>query len=208
MVIAPILAGANGCANKSESSGPPGKTSQASNTVGMGNGLNCELKGGKSPCTDDKAIAEQVKRRQAAEAMERRREDEANARKAEADRKAQQSKMQQFSPYMCKEGGGGFIGFWSSVATMRVGSLMEYCSELEDDLSRPANVEKAGSGGCVWKGKEYQVGESIRSQRDGRILSSDLFINGQSFDNFVNGAPGPWQGCDCGTSSGPHWGCV
>lgn len=37
-------------------------------------------------------------------------------------------------------------------------------------------------------------------------MSSDLKVFGQDF-GALSGKPGPWQGCDCGSSSG-KWGCI
>lgn len=70
----------------------------------------------------------------------------------------------------------------------------------------PSGSSGTTTGGCVWQGRQYRPGDKIRSSVDGTIVSSELEINGQSFET-LSGQSGPWQGCDCLTSS-QHWGCV
>lgn len=83
-------------------------------------------------------------------------------------------------------------------------------SAQADELPTSNDVSEATSGsrtgGCVWKNRSYQPGDKIRSMTDGTILSEDLFINGENFGD-LSGQSGPWQGCDCSSSSG-KWGCV
>ncbi len=111
-----------------------------------------------------------------------------------------------FKPWMCKQGGGGFVGFWSGVATGRAGKLMDYCRRLESDEPSTAQSSDTDSGGgCVWKGQAYGPGQSIY-HTDGEIRSSDLTIHGDSFET-LSGRSGPWQQCQCSSSSGT-WGCV
>ncbi|WP_156383019.1 hypothetical protein [Rhizobium sp. Root483D2] len=167
------------------------------------NRLNCELKNGSTGCSDDRKLAADVKRKRIAEAKESARVAAEAKQRQEATAKA---KSVEFQPWMCQEGGGGFIGVLKGVGTGTLGAMADYCRALEADVSRTADNENSGSGGCVWKGREYQPGDSIRSANVGRILSSDLFIHGQSFGS-LSGQSGPWQGCDCGSNSG-KWQCV
>lgn len=69
-----------------------------------------------------------------------------------------------------------------------------------------AAAEDFSRHGCVWQGRIYQPGDSIRAQSHGEILASELMIYGDSFES-LSGVSGPVQGCDCSSSSG-HWGCV
>lgn len=69
-----------------------------------------------------------------------------------------------------------------------------------------AEAQDLSRHGCVWKGRVYQPGDSIRWQSDGEILASDLLVYGDTFES-LSGMSGPVQGCDCSSSSG-HWGCV
>lgn len=113
-----------------------------------------------------------------------------------------------FKPHMCKsiaEGGSGFFSFYGSLATFQLGKLMAYCRNLE---SREQSTASSGGeqGGCVWKGRSYGPGQSIYASQVGRIVSSDLTIYGESFE-ALSGASGPWQQCQCSSSSG-KWGCV
>jgi hypothetical protein len=112
-----------------------------------------------------------------------------------------------FKPWMCKQGGGGFVGFWSGVATGRAGKLMDYCRRIEGggQSTAQSSDSDSDSGGCVWKGRSYGPGESIY-HTDGEIRSSDLTIHGDSFET-LSGRSGPWQQCQCSSSSGT-WGCV
>lgn len=114
-----------------------------------------------------------------------------------------------FNPSMCKsmaEGGTGFFSFYGSLATGRLGKLMDYCREIEDGGNDVADSSDGESGGgCVWKGRNYGPGESIY-HTNGPIHSSDLYIHGQSFQS-LSGRSGPWQQCQCSSSSG-QWGCV
>jgi hypothetical protein len=71
--------------------------------------------------------------------------------------------------------------------------------------SLPGSTSTSGFQGCVWKGRAYAVGASIY-HTEGRIMSSDLRINGQDFGS-LSGRAGPWQQCECSTSS-RRWGCV
>jgi len=113
-----------------------------------------------------------------------------------------------FKPHMCKsiaEGGSGFFSFYGSLATGQLGKLTAYCRSLE---SRQQSTASSGGeqGGCVWKGRSYGPGQSIYASQVGRIVSSDLTIYGESFQT-LSGASGPWQQCQCSSSSG-KWGCV
>jgi len=86
-----------------------------------------------------------------------------------------------------------------------------YCAYAPLDIVKvePEPVQStpvSSGGGCEWKGRNYSPGDSIHYQSDGQILSSDLFVFGKNFGN-LSGKSGPWQLCECSTSSG-HWGCV
>lgn len=110
-----------------------------------------------------------------------------------------------FKPWMCKQGGGGFVGFWSGVATGRAGRLMDYCRRIDGGEEATAQSSGEEGGGCVWKGRSYGPGESIY-HADGPIRSSDLTVHGDTFEQ-LSGRSGPWQQCQCSSSSGT-WGCV
>ncbi len=114
-----------------------------------------------------------------------------------------------FNPSMCKsiaEGGTGFFAFYGSLATGNLGKLGDYCRSLDNQRAQSTPVQSSEQGnGCVWKGQSYGPGESI-FHTDGQILSSDLTVYGENFGS-LSGKSGPWQQCQCGTSSG-KWGCV
>lgn len=65
--------------------------------------------------------------------------------------------------------------------------------------SVPADVL---GGGCEYQGRDYGPGESVYSPID----SDSLFVFGERFSDLA-GRSGPWQQCQCSSSSG-HWGCV
>lgn len=121
----------------------------------------------------------------------------------------------QFSPAMCRsiaQGGVGFFAFYGTLLTGNLGKLGEYCENLEREAAQQAAPSSSSSGtggsgiaGCVWKGRAYPVGSSIYHTQ-GRILSSDLRVNGQDF-GALSGRAGPWQWCECQSSS-RKWGCV
>lgn len=114
-----------------------------------------------------------------------------------------------FKPHMCKsiaEGGTGAFAVYRSLATFQFGKLMTYCRNLESREQSTAGSSGDEQGGCVWKGRSYGPGQFIYASSVGRIVSSDLTIYGESFET-LSGASGPWQQCQCSSSSG-KWGCV
>lgn len=90
-----------------------------------------------------------------------------------------------------------------------------YCAQATEAHNSAAETRKlqptyssptpGSGGGCEWKGRNYSPGQSIY-HTEGPIYSSDLFIFGENFETR-SGKSGPWQQCECSTSSG-HWGCV
>lgn len=114
-----------------------------------------------------------------------------------------------FNPSMCKsiaEGGTGFFAFYGTLATGQLGNLGKYCDSLNNQPQQStAQSSQEENGGCVWKGRNYGPGESIYHS-SGPIMSSDLSVYGDSFDSLT-GKSGPWQQCQCSSSSG-KWGCV
>ncbi|VDC32933.1 hypothetical protein [Pseudogemmobacter humi] len=77
----------------------------------------------------------------------------------------------------------------------------------EDIVLTPVTPQGSSSsggsgGGCVYQGREYGPGESVYSP----INSDSLFVFGKRFSDLA-GSSGPWQQCQCSSSSG-HWGCV
>lgn len=122
-----------------------------------------------------------------------------------------------FSPEQCRdEAGAHRVGeAWGLILSGRLGDLRAYCDAIDPSgaAGQPAGTGASPSdsggdvlgGGCVWKGQEYGPGQSIR-YTDGQIMSSDLSVFGQDFYELT-GKEGPWQGCDCGSSSGT-WQCI
>ncbi len=96
---------------------------------------------------------------------------------------------------------------WAYCAEWTRKNVLEANAEPYDSPQVPlkSSAPQPG-GGCEWKGRNYSPGDSIHYQSDGQILSSDLFVFGENFGN-LSGKSGPWQLCECSTSSG-HWGCV
>lgn len=112
------------------------------------------------------------------------------------------------APREFKTGPAGVAQVWTSILT---GDFPDYMAdakaarEAEASADAEPSPDEATGEGCVWKGRAYSQGQSIYYTQ-GPIYSRDLLINGQSFE-ALSGEPGPWQQCQCSSSSG-HWGCV
>ena len=205
LVTLPLTLGLTGCPPK-----PTNDTPSSSEVVPMartftGNKLNCELKNGPTGCVDEAELVAKAKAEREAQARVK----DPNASEVDVSKPA--AKVE-FNPGMCKaiaDGGTGFFAFYGTLLTGRLSELNKYCTELAADLNSPSDfpntTQAGGFAGCVWKGRAYTPGESI-FYSEGRILSKDLSINGQSFE-ALSGKSGPWQQCECSTSS-KHWGCV
>lgn len=135
-----------GCGNKngattSASQGTPAASVQSDN------GLNCELKNGPTGCVDDKAQTAEAKRQQDAKAA-------AMATPEAQPKQPQHVAEADFQPWMCKQGGGGFFGFWSSAFTANLDNLMEYCRQIEAPAqastvaSDDTGIDKSGTWTC------------------------------------------------------------
>lgn len=116
-----------------------------------------------------------------------------------------------FDPADCQRSGFAAVGMVNGLFySGQLGAFQAFCKAQEagqaaapvPQSSRPTAQK---GGGCEWRGSSYAPGDTIYPT-EGPILSQDLFINGQSFDQFT-GKPGPWQMCECQVSVG-HWGCV
>ncbi len=112
--------------------------------------LNCELKNGPTGCTDDQAQAAAAIRTRAASAELPPKQLPTNTEVANRS-----SDATNFSPWMCKRGGGGFIGFWGGIATGQFNSFMEYCRKVQDQensapevASSASDVDKSGTWLC------------------------------------------------------------
>jgi hypothetical protein len=167
-------------------------------------GLNCELKNGPTGCVDDQ------KRTAQTEDLKRARELELEREKARTNAEIQSARDSGFQPWECQQGPTAMLPAWKAMLTGRVSAWQDYCDQLErqraDEILASSPSSSGDGGGCVWKGRPYKPGDSIRSATDGQIYSYDLKVNGQDFGS-LSGRVGPLQGCDCGSRSGT-WQCI
>lgn len=112
--------------------------------------LNCELKNGRSGCIDEGEQAAEAKRNREVEASRMKIQQTAAV-------KIQSSQNADFAPWMCKEGGGGMVGFLGSVATGRLDRLMKYCERIESVQNEPddSSSGSAASGDSDTGGTWY-----------------------------------------------------
>lgn len=168
--------------------------------AGKKNTLNCELKNGPTGCVMSNGQPDRSGRNQPV----------SGARNAGSNQPAQlastaQPSRETFQPWMCKQGPQAMLPVWGSLLTGNLGKFQAYCREIEGEDNSNTAASSEGNAGCEWKGRDYGPGDSIY-HTEGPIMSSDLTVFGQSFES-ITGKSGPWQQCQCSSSSG-HWGCV
>ncbi|KQZ26594.1 hypothetical protein ASD50_04115 [Mesorhizobium sp. Root552] len=169
MLAAALVLGVSqtpGCGNKNGATTSADQGASAASAQ-SGDGLNCELKNGPTGCVDEKAQAAEAKRQQDAKSA-------SLATPDTSSKKPQHVAEADFQPWMCKQGGGGFFGFWSSAFTANLDNLMEYCRQIEAPVeastvaSDDTGIDKSGTWTCQLAngaGPIYGVYEMVNSPR-------------------------------------------
>jgi hypothetical protein len=131
-------------AGSAQSAAAPARTA-AAGPRGVAQGrLNCELKNGPTGCVDEQAQLVEARR-----ARER-----ANAEQKMPEGSTPRTVESEFQPWMCKQGGGGFFGFWGGVFTARLDKLIAYCERIDREADGSGAV--AASSGGIDKSGTWQ----------------------------------------------------